>query len=194
MFLLFMLISKWDSRMKTLYVTDRTDWRKWLEKCHGSEKEIWLVYYRKRTGKPRISYEDAVEEALAYGWIDSIQKGIDDERFAQRFSPRKNTANWSEANKERARRLIREGRMTPAGMAKIGDALKEKIVVLKKDILTALKKDKTVWENYNRFPETYKIVRTGWIEGARKRPAEFRKRLDYFIKMTGKNKVFGMIR
>lgn len=189
-----MWISKWDSRMKTLYVTDRTDWRMWLEKHHGSEKEVWLVYYRKRTGKPRISYEDAVEEALSFGWIDSIQKGIDDERFAQRFSPRKNTANWSEANKERARRLIREGRMTPAGMAKIGDALKEKIVVLKKDILTALKKDKTVWGNYNRFPETYKIVRIGWIEGARKRPAEFRKRLDYFIKMTGKNKVFGMIR
>jgi len=67
--------------MKTLYVTDRTDWRRWLEKNHGSENGVWLVYYRKHTGKPRISYEDAVEEALSYGWIDSIQKGIDSERF-----------------------------------------------------------------------------------------------------------------
>jgi len=180
--------------MKTLYVTDRTDWRRWLEKNHGSENDIWLVYYRKHTGKPRISYEDAVEEALSYGWIDSIQKGIDNERFAQRFSPRKNTANWSEANKERVRRLIRDGRMTPAGMTKIGDALKGERFELKDDILRELKKDKTVWENYDGFPEPYKTVRIGWIEGARKRPAEFRKRLDYFIKMTGKNKMFGNVR
>ena len=180
--------------MKTLYVTNRTDWRKWLEKYHGSEKEVWLVYYRKRTGKPRISYEDAVEEALAFGWIDSIQKGIDDESFAQRFSPRKNTANWSEANKERVRRLINIGRMTPAGMAKIGDALKEERVTPKDDILSALKKDKIIWENYNGFPGSYKNVRIGWIEASRKRPAEFRKRLDYFLKMTGKNKMFGNVR
>ena len=180
--------------MKTLYVTNRVDWRSWLDKNHASEKEVWLVYYRKRTGKPRISYEDAVEEALAFGWIDSVQKGIDDECFAQRFTPRKENSNWSEPNKERARRLIREGRMTPAGMAKIGDALKEERVTLNDDILRALKKDKTVWENYDRFPETYKKVRIAWIEGARKRPAEFRKRLDYFIKMTGKNKMFGNVR
>ena len=105
--------------MKTLYVTKRADWRKWLEKNHASEKEIWLVYYRKDSGKPRISYDDALEEALAFGWIDSIQKGIDDERFAQRFSPRVKGSKWSEANKERARRLLKEGRMTPAGMASI---------------------------------------------------------------------------
>jgi uncharacterized protein YdeI (YjbR/CyaY-like superfamily) len=179
--------------MKTLYVTDRKDWREWLEKYHGTEKEVWLVYYRKHTGKPRISYEDAVQEALAFGWIDSIQRGIDSERFGQRFSPRKNTSNWSEPNKERARRLIRDGRMTPSGLAKIGDALKEELVAPKEDILTELKKDKEVWKNYNGFPETYKRVRIGWIEGARKRPAEFRKRLDYFIKMTGKNKMFGNV-
>jgi uncharacterized protein YdeI (YjbR/CyaY-like superfamily) len=179
--------------MKTLYVTDRKDWRKWLEKNHCSEKEVWVVYYRKATGKPRISYEDAVEEALAFGWIDSIQKGIDDERFAQKFTPRKNISNWSEPNKERARRLINEGLMSPAGMAKIGDALKEERFTLKEDILAELKKDKTVWENYDRFPETYKKVRIGWIEGARNRPFEFRKRLDYFIKMTGKNKMFGNV-
>ena len=121
--------------MKTLYVTKRAEWRKWLEEHHGSENEIWLVYYRKETGKPRISYEDALNEALAFGWIDSIQRGIDKERFAQRFSPRRDTARWSEANKERARRLIRDGRMTPAGMAKIGDALKEERVDLKEDVL-----------------------------------------------------------
>jgi len=180
--------------MKTLYVTDRKDWRSWLEEHHASEKEIWLVYYRKKTGKPRISYEDAVEEALAFGWIDSIQRNIDAERFAQRFSPRKDDSNWSEANKERVRRLIASGRMTPAGLAKAEYALREEKFEPKADILAALKKDPAVWKNYNKFPETYKRVRIGWIEGARNRPAEFRKRRDYFLKMTAKNKMFGMVR
>jgi uncharacterized protein YdeI (YjbR/CyaY-like superfamily) len=181
-------------QMKTLYVTDRKDWRRWLEKNHNVENEVWLVYYRKKTGKQRISYEDAVQEALAFGWIDSIQKGIDHERFAQRFSPRKNKSNWSEANKERVRRLIREGLMMPAGMESLGDALKMEKILLKDDLLEALKKDKAVWENYNKFPESYRRVRIGWIEGARNRPAEFLKRRDYFIKMSGKNKMFGNVR
>ncbi|MFA5023936.1 MAG: hypothetical protein WC523_03210 [Patescibacteria group bacterium] len=72
----------------TLYVTDRKPWRSWLSKHYKSEKEIWLVYFRKKSGKPRISYNDAVEEALCYGWIDSIIKNLDEERFVQRFSIR----------------------------------------------------------------------------------------------------------
>ena len=180
--------------MKTLYVTKREDWHEWLEKNHSSEKEIWLVYYRKASGKPRISYDDALEEALAFGWIDSIQKGIDSERFAQRFSPRKKGSTWSEANKERARRLIKEGGMAPAGTAALGDALKEEKVVLKEDILSALKGNKEAWKNYKRFSEAYRRVRIGWIEAARKRPEEFRKRRDYFIRMTEGNKLFGRVR
>jgi uncharacterized protein YdeI (YjbR/CyaY-like superfamily) len=88
---------------KTLYVTDRKDWRDWLARNHMTESEIWLVYYRKLTGKPRIPYNDAVEEALCYGWIDSQQKGIDEERFAQRFSPRRPKSALSEMNRERIR-------------------------------------------------------------------------------------------
>lgn len=101
---------------KMLYVKTRKEWREWLEKNHKTEPEIWLVYYRKITGKSRISYNDAVEEALCFGWIDSIEKGIDKERFAQRFTPRKPKSQWSVSNKERVRRLIELGKMTPAGM------------------------------------------------------------------------------
>jgi uncharacterized protein YdeI (YjbR/CyaY-like superfamily) len=180
--------------MKTLYVTNREDWRRWLKEHHASEKEIWLVYYRKSSGKPRISYEDALEEALAFGWIDSIQKGIDDERFAQRFSPRREGSAWSEANKERVRRLIKQGSMTPAGMEKLGDSLKDEKVIIEDDLLAELKKDNAAWKNYNSFPEGYKRVRIGWIEAARKRPSEFRKRRDYFIRMTSQNKMFGRVR
>src|SRR2546422_9455122 len=105
-----------------LEVATRRAWRAWLHAHHRTAKEIWLVYYRKASGRPRIAYNDAVEEALCFGWIDSNQKGIDDERFAQRFTPRRRVGGLSEMNKHRVRRLVAEGRMTPAGMAVIGGA------------------------------------------------------------------------
>src|SRR5215211_1457346 len=93
---------------KTLHVTNRKDWRKWLREHYKTEKEIWLVYYKKDTGKPRILYNDAVEEALCFGWIDSILKTLDDQRNAQRFSPRKPNSKYSPANKERLRKLLKQ--------------------------------------------------------------------------------------
>jgi uncharacterized protein YdeI (YjbR/CyaY-like superfamily) len=102
---------------KTLSLTERAAWRRWLAKHHSTEKEIWLVYYRKQSGKQRISYNDAVEEALCYGWIDSNLKGIDEERFAQRFSPRKRASGLSQMNKERVRQLLRS-RTVPIGAAR----------------------------------------------------------------------------
>jgi uncharacterized protein YdeI (YjbR/CyaY-like superfamily) len=104
---------------KTLYVTSREKWRAWLTKHHKSETEVWLIYYKKHTRRPRIPYDDAVEEALCFGWIDSIVKRVDDEKFAQKFTPRRDGTKWSEINKRRLRKLIREGRMTEAGLAKI---------------------------------------------------------------------------
>ena len=98
---------------KTLYVVEREKWRAWLSRHYLSEKEIWLVYYRKGSGKPRIAYNDAVEEALCFGWIDSTVKKLDDERFAQRFSPRKPGADYSPANRERLRALIEQGQVAP---------------------------------------------------------------------------------
>jgi uncharacterized protein YdeI (YjbR/CyaY-like superfamily) len=104
---------------ETLYVTNPEDFRKWLEKNHKSKKEIWLVQYKKATKKPSVSYVDAVEEALCFGWIDGTQKSMDAERYALRFSPRRPKSNWTETNKERAHRLIAEGRMTEAGRASL---------------------------------------------------------------------------
>lgn len=101
---------------KTFYARDRKEWREWLSKNHDKEKEIWLIYYKKASGKKSISYNDAVEEALCFGWIDSIEKSLDSERFAGRFTPRKPNSNWSKSNRERVKRLIREGKMTEAGL------------------------------------------------------------------------------
>ncbi|HMA34400.1 MAG TPA: hypothetical protein VKY74_07935 [Chloroflexia bacterium] len=105
--------------MKTLYVTTRAAWRIWLHENHASATEIWLIFYKKHTQLPSIGYEEAVEEALCFGWIDSIVKTIDAEQYAQKFTPRKQRSNWSASNKRRVRQMIAAGQMTPAGLAKI---------------------------------------------------------------------------
>jgi uncharacterized protein YdeI (YjbR/CyaY-like superfamily) len=102
---------------ETLYVTNRDDFRKWLIPNHKVQKEIWLIQYKKATKKLSINYVEAVEEALCFGWIDGFEKSIDSERYAMRFSPRRPKSNWTETNKERARKMISEGRMTEAGLA-----------------------------------------------------------------------------
>ena len=176
--------------MKTLYVTDRKKWRAWLRKHYKTQKEIWLVYYKKGSGKPRIEYNDAVEEALCFGWIDSTVRTIDKERFAQRFSPRKPNSKYSPANKERLKSLLKRKKVIKEVRETLGD-LEEKKFRVPKDILAEIKANKEAWKHFQKFSASYKRIRIGFIEGARKRPAEFRKRLAYFIRMTEKNKQFG---
>jgi len=174
----------------TLYFSNREDWRKWLKKNYKTKIEIWLVYYKKQSGKPRITYNDAVEEALCFGWIDSNLKTLDKERFAQRFSPRKPKSGYSQANKERLNRLIAKGKVMKDVLPNLAGVLAKQFV-LPKDILQAIKTNKLAWENFQEFSETYKHIRIAFIDGARNRPEEFQKRLKYFIKMTEKNKQYG---
>lgn len=107
---------------KEIYARNRSEWRAWLEENHNAATEIWLTYYKKHTGTASISYVDAVEEALCFGWIDSIVRRIDEELYAQKFSPRKKNSSWSKLNKQRANKLIRQGRMTAEGLAKVEEA------------------------------------------------------------------------
>lgn len=179
---------------KTLYVVNRKDWRKWLSKNHSKEKEIWLIYYKKASGKLRIPYNDAVEEALCYGWIDSTAKKIDKERFAQRFSPRKPKSVLSEMNRERINRLNKQNKMTPHGLKAVLHRFKDDKFKIPNDILKALKANKQAWENFQKFPRYYKRIRIGYIESQRKHNKEsFGKSLNYLIKMSEKNKKFGMV-
>lgn len=144
-------------RGKTLYVASREEWRAWLMKHHQSETEVWLIYYKKHTGRPRIPYDHAVEEALCFGWIDSIGKRMDDERFAQKFTPRRDRTNWSALNQRRLRKLIREGRMTEAGLAVVDPAIlgaatraKESTgeVEIPRFVKQALMANAKAWENF----------------------------------------------
>jgi len=176
---------------KLLYVTTRQEWCAWLKKHYKSEKDIWLVYYKKNSGKPRISYNDAVEEALCFGWIDSIIKTIDNDRFAQRFSVRKAKSQYSQANKERLRTLVKQGKVVKEVLTTLGDALNEEAFEIPQDIIKALKTSKEAWKNFQLFSPAYRRIRIAFIDGARNRPQEFEKRLRYFIRMTEKNKQFG---
>lgn len=175
---------------ESLYVTDRAEWRRWLVDNHKTAKEIWLVYYSKESGKPRIPYLDAVEEALCFGWIDGIAKKMDAEHTAQRFTPRRPKSNWTELNKERMRRLIAWGLMTEAGLAVAPDLSMESFTIAP-DILEALQADPVVWANYQQFDSLYQRVRVSTIEDARRQPEEFRRRLEKFIDMTRQNKTYG---
>jgi uncharacterized protein YdeI (YjbR/CyaY-like superfamily) len=174
-----------------LYVTNRKEWRDWLKKHFKSEKEIWLVYYKKHTGKPRIPYNEAVEEALCFGWIDSTVKRIDTERFAQRFSVRNPKSPYSQANQERLRTLIQQGNVAKDVLATLRGLTLEEEFEIPRDILNAIKLNTQAWKNFQGFSESYIRIRIAFIEGARNRPREFAKRLDYFIRMTEKNKQFG---
>lgn len=175
---------------ETLYVVDRRDWRKWLRENYKSQKEIWLVYYKKGSGRPRIGYNEAVEEALCFGWIDSIIRKIDEERFAQRFTPRKPGSKYSPANRERLRTLLKQKKVIKEVRDTLGDLPDEELVI-PEDILAELKASTQAWRNFQKFSDAYKRIRIGFIEGARDRPAEFRKRLAYFIRMTEQNRQFG---
>lgn len=101
--------------MKTFYARDRKAWRRWLEKNHDKRAEIWLIKYKKASGIHSVTYEESVEEALCFGWIDSVQKSRDEVSSVQRFSPRRPKSNWSPSNRLRAKLLIHQGFMTDAG-------------------------------------------------------------------------------
>ena len=111
---------------ETLYVTRPADFRKWLRANHRTKKEIWLIQYKKAANKPSLTLDEALDEAVCFGWIDSYVKGIDEERYAIRFTPRRPKSNWTDTNRARARRLIAERRMTPAGLAALPPDMHER--------------------------------------------------------------------
>jgi len=179
---------------ETLDVSTRPAWRAWLKRNHVRKKEIWLVLHAKASGRATIPYNDAVDEALCFGWIDSTVKKVGLLSRAQRFTPRRQGSPVSEMNKARARRLVRERRMTAAGRAALGTALRRQRLVVAPDVRRALRAEPGAWPHFEKFPAAYKRIRLGFIEGARDRPEIFATRLRYFVRMTAQGKRFGMVR
>jgi uncharacterized protein YdeI (YjbR/CyaY-like superfamily) len=176
--------------VKTLYITDRNDWRKWLEKNFDKEKEVWLVYPKKASGKPRIPYNDAVEEALCFGWIDSTVRAFDKDSSIQRFSIRNPKSGYSQSNKERIKWLLKKGMIHPS-LLDIARKIAAERFVFPVDIVKTIKSDNEAAKNYNNFSDSYKRIRVAYIEAARKRQDEFKKRLRNFINKTRENKQMG---
>ena len=152
------------------------------------------MLHTKASGKASISYNDAVDEALCFGWIDSIVKKVGTQSRAQRFTPRRAGSTVSEMNKARARRLVREGRMTAAGKAALGTGLRRERLAVAPDVRRALRAAPGAWDRFERLPAAYKRIRLGFIEGARGRPEIFATRLRYFVRMTAQGKRYGMVR
>lgn len=170
------------------YFENREDWRKWLSHNFDTAPGIWFVFPCKSSGEKSVLYNDAVEEALCFDWIDSTIKSLDKAHKIQRFTPRNPRSTYSQANKERLKWLLANGMIHPDFEDKVQTVL-SKPFVFPVDIIDRLKEDKVVWENYRHFPEAYKRIRIAYIEAARMRPEEFEKRLNHFIGKTKENKM-----
>lgn len=176
------------SEKNILYCTDRLEWREWLAENFEKENEIWFVFPTIDSGEEGVTYNDAVEEALCFGWIDGRAGTLDETHQLRRFTPRRKGSGYSRPNIERLILLDREGLIHPG----IRDSVNEIIstpFVFPEDILDEIRKDEVAWANYDKFTESYKRIRVAYIDAARKRPEEFRKRLDNFIKKTRENKL-----
>lgn len=176
--------------MKTFYAKTRAEWRAWLEKNGASESEIWLIYYKKASGKPRVEYDEAVQEALCFGWIDGMEKGLDDERFMQRFTPRKPKSQWSDSNITRMKKLIASGQMTPAGLAVFdgheGRRVEAKPTELPPGLEKTFRGAKQAWNNFQRFPPGYRRMSIGWVASAKKEETRL-KRLQQLMDTAARN-------
>ena len=174
--------------MELFYTNDRSEWRAYLAEHFETASEIWFVFPMKNAGEEGLSYNDAVEEALCFGWIDSINKRLDELHCIRRFSPRKPGSGYSQPNIERLKWLDERGMVHPKIRESVLPVIQAPFV-FPEDILDALKQDETVWANYQQFADSYKRIRIAYIDAARKRPEEFQKRLNSFIEKTRHNKM-----
>lgn len=175
-------------RYETKYFVDRGDWRNWLQENWDKKGEVWLMYPKKASGQPRILYNDAVEEALCFGWIDSIVKSHDELTTIQRFSIRRSESTFSQANKERLKWLAEQEMLHPTVIPQVHAVINETFE-FPVEIIEELKASEEAWANYQNFSAPYQRIRIAYINSAKKRPDEYQKRLDNFIAKTKANKM-----
>ena len=188
--------------MKKLYVRDRAEWREWLSENHAAEAEIWLVYHKKGSGQPSLDYGTSVEEALCFGWVDSIIKKLDEETYTRKFTPRQEGSKWSPSNKKRVEKMIKEGLMTEHGMRKIEaakrngswDAPDERPQLtfeMLPEFARALSENEKARETFEGLSATDRKQYLGWIEMA-KRPETRQRRIAESIRLLEEGKKLGL--
>jgi uncharacterized protein YdeI (YjbR/CyaY-like superfamily) len=185
-----------------LYLKTREEWRKWLEENHSTTDEVWLIYYKKISGKPRIPYADAVEEALCFGWIDGKIKRINEDYYIQRFTPRRPGSRWSKYNMERVHKLIKEGQMKLAGLEAFNKVIEKPDLiynnradgnpVIPDDLMNAFSNNSLAYNNFLKFSPSSRRIYIDWLNSAKK--AETRpKRIEKIIGRAEKNIPPGMM-
>jgi uncharacterized protein YdeI (YjbR/CyaY-like superfamily) len=187
---------------KTFHAGNRAEWREWLGENHATQDEVWLIYFKGQNAKMQVSYEESVEEALCFGWIDSVIQKIDDEKYVRKFTPRRNSSRWSALNRRRVARMIQEGKMTEAGLAVLS-------VTDEKDdngqtaeraelhripppfLVRRLKQNKPAWDNFQALAPSYRRNYIGWICAAKTEETRDR-RIKEAIGKLAKNEKLGM--
>lgn len=181
---------------ETFFAGSRAAWRAWLEKNHGSKNEIWLILLKVHVKRRCVSYDEAVEEALCFGWIDGKMRRIDDEKHGIRFTPRKPGSAWSDLNKRRVSRLVKKGRMTRAGLAKVEEAKnrgtwergsgKRETDEVPPDLGKALERNRKAARNFESFAPSYRRMYVAWVLDA-KREDTRRRRIRIVVRRSAMN-------
>ena len=188
--------------MNPLFFTTQSEFRKWLEKNHKKEKELWVGYYKKETGKSSITWPQSVEEALCFGWIDGIRKSVDDRSYTIRFTPRNPKSIWSKKNINTIREMIRQGRMMPAGMEAFENldekklqiySSEQRIVQLKREYEVIFQKNKKAWNFFQSQVPSYQKLVIHWVMSAKQEETRL-KRLGILIDDSTEGKKIGLLR
>jgi uncharacterized protein YdeI (YjbR/CyaY-like superfamily) len=182
--------------LKTFEARTPEQWRKWLAAHHDSESEVWLIFHKRHTGRPSITYQDALDEALCFGWVDSLVKRLDDSRYARKFTPRKPDSRWSTVNRKRYAELKANGRLTPAGLSRAPtdrgyDAPRPSVSKLPKYIEDALRKRPKAWRFFESLAPSYRRLYIGWIDSAKQEETKMR-RLREAIRLLAAGKRLGL--
>ena len=187
--------------MKQIHCSTPEEWRAWLKQNHNREDGIWLVFYKKATGKQSLGYDSALDEALCFGWIDSLVRRIDEERYAQKFTPRKPKSKWSAANKRRVEQLAKSKRMTGAGCALVKAAKANgwwdrpdrppAVSRVPREFQAALRRNATARENFDRLAPSFRKHYVMWIAMA-KRPETKEKRIKEAVGLLAKGEKLGL--
>jgi uncharacterized protein YdeI (YjbR/CyaY-like superfamily) len=184
-----------------VYAVSRTEWRAWLLQHHARADQAWLVFYKKHTGQPSVTYPDSVEEAICFGWIDGIKRRINEACYTHRFTPRRQGSKWSPLNIRRAEQMIQQGCMMPAGLAaferrRLHDAAFLEArqcdrATLPPAIEQALRANQRAWKNFNALAPGYRKQYAGWLSSA-VRPETRRKRIAEALELLEQNLKLGM--
>jgi uncharacterized protein YdeI (YjbR/CyaY-like superfamily) len=188
--------------LNTVYVSDRDRWRAWLAKNHDREPDgVWLVYYKQHSGKPSIEYDASVEEALCFGWVDSLIRKLDEERYARKFTPRKPDSHWSESNRRRVERLTAQGRMEAPGLALVEhakangrwqDAPEPAISeTISAEFRRALDRSEAARLFFEKLTDAQRRHYVVWINQAKMEPTK-RRRINESIKLLEQGRKLGM--